>query len=104
MKRRTFTKEKKLAILKQAEEQGVTATLEEHGIYPATYYSWKRKYQQMGRQGFEHGMTPKHLKRIRELEKENKHLKELLIKRELEGKLKGDLLEKKFALERKKRL
>ena len=104
MKRRTFTKEKKLSILKQADEQGVTSTLEEHGIYPATYYSWKRKYQQMGRQGFEHGMTPKHLKRIRELEKESKNLKELLIKRELEGKLKGDLLEKKFALERKKRL
>ena len=39
MEKRTFTKEKKLEILKEATAHGVTATLEKHGIYPATYYS-----------------------------------------------------------------
>jgi len=34
MSKRTFTKEQKLAILKEAGEQGVTVTLEKHGIYP----------------------------------------------------------------------
>jgi len=40
-------------------------------------------------------MTPQHLKRIRELEKENSSLKQLLAEKELENKLKGELLKKK---------
>jgi putative transposase len=104
MMKRTFTKEEKLLIIKEASEQGVTPTLEKHGVYPASYYSWKQKYEQMGEEGFHHGMTPKHLKRIRELEKENNNLKQLLAEKELENKLKGDLLKKKWALEKKKRL
>lgn len=104
MMKRTFTKEEKLQIIKEASEQGVKPTLEKHGVYPASYYSWKQKYEQMGEEGFHHGMTPKHLKRIRELEKENNNLKQLLAEKELENKLKGDLLKKKWALEKKKRL
>ena len=104
MMKRTFTKEEKLQLIKEASEQGVKPTLEKHGVYPASYYSWKQKYEQMGEEGFHHGMTPKHLKRIRELEKENGHLKQLLAEKELENKLKGDLLKKKWALEKKKRL
>jgi putative transposase len=49
-------------------------------------------------------MTPKHLKRIRELEKENLALKQLVAEKELENKLKGELLKKKQALEKKRRL
>jgi putative transposase len=104
MMKRTFTKEEKLQIIKEASEKGVTPTLERHGVYPASYYSWKNKLEQMGEEGFHHGMTPKHLKRIRELEKENINLKQLLAEKELENKLKGDLLKKKWALEKKKRL
>jgi putative transposase len=58
----------------------------------------------MGEEGFSHGMTPDQLKRIRELEKENKLLKEIVIQKELEGKLKDELLKKKLALEKKKKL
>jgi len=78
MEKRTFTKEQKLEILKEATAHGVTATLEKHGIYPATYYSWRKKFDTMGEAGFRHGMTPAQLKEIRRLEKENKTLKELL--------------------------
>lgn len=104
MKKRTFTKEEKLKIIKEASELGINPTLEKYGIYRASYYDWKKKYEEMGEEGFHHGMTPKHLKRIRVLEKENKALKQLLAEKELENKLKGDLLKKKYALEKKKRL
>jgi len=57
----------------------------------------------MGEEGFSHGMTLAQLKRIRELEKENKLLKELVVEKDLEGKLKDVLLKKKFALEKKKK-
>jgi putative transposase len=58
----------------------------------------------MGEEGFTHGMTPAQQKRIRELEKENNILKQLLAEKELENKLKGDLLKKKYALEKKRKL
>jgi putative transposase len=102
--KRKFTKEEKLQIIKEASEQGVKATLAKHGIYPASFYSWKKKLEQMGEEGFHHGMTPQHLRRILELEKENNALKQLLAKKELDNKLKGELLKKKWALEKRKRL
>lgn len=70
MNKRTFTQEEKLRIIKEASEQGVKVILEKYDLYPATYYSWKSKMEEMGEIGLQHGMTPKHLKRIRELEKE----------------------------------
>jgi len=102
MEKRSFTKEEKLRIIKEASEQGVNPTLEKYGIYRASYYTWKQKMEQMGEEGFHHGMTPQHLKRIRELEKENQTLKQLLAEKELEGKLKSELLKKKYALEKRK--
>ena len=104
MEKRKFTKEEKLNILKEASEQGVKQTLEKYSLFPASYYAWKNKMETMGEEGFSHGMTPDQLKRIRELEKENKLLKEILIQKELEGKLKGELLKKKLATEKKKKL
>ena len=104
MKNRKFTTEEKLKIIKEASEQGVKLTLEKYSVFPASYYAWKKKMETMGEEGFSHGMTPDQLKRIRELEKENKLLKEIVIQKELEGKLKDELLKKKLALERKKKL
>ena len=100
--KRKFTKEEKLQILKEVEQNGVKETLEKQGIYPATYYSWKNKYEQMGEMGFRHGMTPEHIKEIKRLEKENELLKKLLAEKELEGHLKTEMLKKKYAWARKK--
>ena len=58
MKKRKFSKEEKLQIIKEASDQGVTLTIERHGIYPATFYSWKKKFDTMGEDGFRHGITP----------------------------------------------
>jgi putative transposase len=51
----------------------------------------------MGEAGFRHGMTPEHIKEIKRLEKENEQLKLLLAEKELEGRLKDELLKKKYA-------
>jgi len=102
MKKREFTQDQKVAILKEAAEQGVTVTIAKYGLYPATYYQWKEKYESMGMEGLNHGMTPPQLKRIRDLEKENKLLKDILVQKELEGKLKDELLKKHFALEKRR--
>ena len=96
MKKRTFSKEAKLQILEEAKKQGVQPTLDKHGIYPATYYNWKKKYESMGEAGFRHGMTPEHLKEIKRLEKENELLKKLLAEKEIEAHLKDEMLKKKY--------
>ena len=96
MKKRTFSKEKKLQVLQEVEESGdVKRTLDKLGIYPATYYSWKRKYAQMGEQGFRHGMTKERLKEIRRLEKENGMLKELMAEKDLKIKMQSEIIKKK---------
>jgi putative transposase len=102
-KKRTFTQAEKLKILREAGENGVKPTLEKHGIYPVTFYGWRKKFQEMGEEGLRHGATPAQIKRIRELEKENQKLKEIVAEKELEGRLKDELLKKKWALEKKKR-
>lgn len=54
MKRKKYSTEQKLAILAEVKEKGLNITLEKHGIYPATYYGWKKKLETMGKQGFAH--------------------------------------------------
>ncbi|MCG8475455.1 MAG: transposase [Cytophagales bacterium] len=102
MNKRTFTPEEKKAILQEARDNGVKLTLEKHGVYPATYYNWKKKYETMGDQGFSHGMTPGQLKEIRRLEKENEMLKQIIAEKELEAKMKDELLKKKYPLRKEK--
>jgi len=96
------TKEEKLQIIKEANEKGITTTLEKYGIYPATYYSWKKKFDEMGVDGFRHGMTPDQLKEIKRLQKENQQLKELLAEKELESRLKDELIKKKYAIQKRR--
>lgn len=98
--KRTFKKSEKLAILKEASEQGVKITIEKHGIYPATYYSWRKKFKEMGEIGLAHGMNQDHFKRIRELEKENQQLKELVAEKELVVRMHEEI-KKRWALEKK---
>jgi putative transposase len=102
MEKRKFSKEEKLQIIKEASDQGVTLTLEKHGVYPATFYSWKKKFDKMGEDGFRHGITPAQIKEIKRLEKENELLKKLLAEKEMEGRLKDELIKKKYAWARKR--
>lgn len=96
------TKDEKLKIIKEAGLHGVRETLDKYGVYPATYYSWKRKFEEMGEEGFAHGMTKERLAKIKELEQEVDLLKQLLAEKELESKLKDELLKKKYPKVRKK--
>ncbi len=47
-KKRNWSKEEKLALLKEVDQEGLQLTLRKHGIYPSTYYSWRKKYQELG--------------------------------------------------------
>lgn len=82
-KKRKFTTQDKLSIVKEAASKGVKETLAKYDVYPATYYAWKKKFEEMGEEGFQHGMTSKKLRQLKALEKENQQLKEVVAEKEL---------------------
>ena len=67
MKKKRFSEEQIIAVLKEAEAGAKVAELcRKHGISDATFYNWKAKYA---------GMSVAELRRLRELEAENATLR-----------------------------
>lgn len=83
MKKRRFTKKEKLKVLQEASSQGIQVTLDKYGIYPSTYYSWKRKLEEEGAENFGKKVTNARSKELKRLEDENRKLKELVAEKEL---------------------
>jgi len=96
--KRTWSIEEKVSLMKKIEKEGVTEGCRKHGIYPSTYYSWKKKFEEKGADGLIPKYGRKSKKEHKKLEKENALLKKLLAERDLELALKSELLKKKIAL------
>jgi putative transposase len=90
------SKEEKIKILQESKKNGVKVTLEKYSLYPATFYYWKKKYESDGEQGLSHGFSKEKEKRFKDLEKENLTLRAIIADKELESKLKDELLKKKY--------
>ena len=76
MKRKRYTEEQIISILKEHEAGATVPDLvRRHGVVENTIYRWKSKYG---------GMEVSEAKRLRELEQENQHLKKLLAEAELD--------------------
>jgi putative transposase len=89
-----FTTQEKLKVIKEVNLKGLKPTLAKYGLFPATYYYWKRKYLASGETGLKHLKNDMKSKLIEKLEKENMQLKALLGQKELEKDLKDKLLKK----------
>lgn len=88
MKRSRFTEAQIVAILKQVEGgRTVKEVCREYGIAEGTYYNWKAKYG---------GMEAADIKRLKELEDENRRLKGMFADLSLENKALKDIIEKKL--------
>ncbi|MDG5800866.1 transposase [Marinilabiliaceae bacterium ANBcel2] len=88
MKKSRFTESQIVKILKEY-ESGIDAQTicREHGIAKSTFYNWQKKYS---------GMEASHLKRLKELEEENRKLKQMYADQSLDNVMLKDLLGKKF--------
>ena len=88
MKKSRFTENQILNILKQA-EVGVSLTdlCREHGFGQSTFYKWKAKYG---------GMDASTLRRMKELEEENRRLKQMYANLSLDHQILKDIIEKKL--------
>jgi putative transposase len=87
MKKGRFSESQIVAILKQQESgQTVAQIAREHGISEATFYTWKSKYG---------GMQVSELTRLKELEEENRRLKQMYADLSLENQAIKEVLRKK---------
>jgi putative transposase len=88
MKRKRFTDEQKLAVLRDAESgMKVQDVLRKHGISEPTYYSWKSKYG---------GMELSDIKKLKSLEEENRRLKRLVADQALDIQILKDINSKNW--------
>ena len=95
IKKRTWSKEEKLKVLSEAKKEGVQITIRKYGIYPGTYYSWKKKLIVEGEAGLSDQATRrKNRQRLEQLEDEVSLLKQLLAEKDMEIALRDDLLKK----------
>ena len=88
MRRKRFSEEQIIGVLKEQEAGAKTADLcRKHGISEATFYNWKSKFG---------GMDVSEARRLKSLEGENAKLKRLLADAMLDNAALKDLLSKKW--------
>ena len=77
-----------MAILKQNEAgTSVSDLCREHGMSSASFYKWRAKYG---------GMDASLMKRMKELEDENRLLKKMYMEEKLIAQIAKDIIEKKL--------
>lgn len=91
-----FSKEQKLRIIKECKQNGVKVTLDKYGVYPATYYNWKKSYNLFREDGLDVKGLSEAKKEIKNLELQLLHYKSMLAEEQLKGRLKDEMLKKKY--------
>jgi len=88
MKKSRYTDSQILSILKQNESgTSVPDLCREHGISSAAFYKWRSKYG---------GMDATLMKRMKELEEENRRLKKMYAEERLKCEIAKEAIEKKW--------
>ena len=88
MKKKRFTTEQIIAVLKEAEGgMPVKELCRKYGMSEATLYNWKSKYG---------GMSVSEARRLKELEEENQRLKKLVAYQALDIQMLKEITSKKW--------
>jgi putative transposase len=93
---RSWTKQQKKRIIDDVQRLGVVAGCRKHSISPSLYYYWLDRYNAQGIDGLEDTRGKSTQSQLNQLQKENRLLKEMLAEKELEARLKDELLKKKM--------
>ncbi len=88
MRRKRFTEEQIIGVLKESEAGAKPREIcRRHGISEQTFYRWRSKYG---------GMEVNEARRLKELETENRKLKQLVAELTLDKQALQGMLSKKF--------
>ena len=87
MRKSRFTEEKRVQILREAEQSPIAETARKYGVSQQALYSWKKKFG---------NMETSDVKRLKQLEAENRALKKLVAERDLEIDVMKEIARKKW--------
>ena len=88
MKASKFSDAQKAFVLRQAEDGvPVTEVCRKAGISQATFFNWKKKYG---------GMLPNEMRRLKQLEDENRRLKSIVADLSLDKEMLQDVIKRKL--------
>ena len=88
MRKSKFSPQEIAKILKEFDNgKSVEQISREHGVSSASFYKWRSKYS---------GMNSKELKRLKELEEENRKLKQMYATLALDHQMAKEIIEKKL--------
>ena len=88
MKKTRFTENQIVAILNELEAgMPVSELSRKHGVSDATIYNWRAKFS---------GMTESDLRRLKQLEEENRRLKHMYAELSIDHRILKDIVEKKL--------
>lgn len=88
MKKSRFSDSQIMAILKEAESGVKVPDLcRKHGMSDATFYTWRAKFG---------GMDASMMKRMKELEEENRRLKKMYAEERMKAEIVQEALQKKW--------
>lgn len=90
-KRRRFSPEERLSLVKEAEREGFMETCPRHNLAPTMLNRWKKKHLEQGTEGLkpvDRRVDPE----LRALEEENERMKKIIANQALELEVKSELL------------
>ena len=88
MKRSRFSEQQIAFVLRQAEEGTTIAEVcRKAGISEASFYAWRKKYG---------GLLPSEMKRLKQLDEENRRLKKLVADLSLDKEMLQDVIRRKI--------
>ena len=90
---RIFSASKKLSIINEADQFGVTATLRKHNLSPTVFRRWKDSFNEGGVANLQSYAKVKNPE-VDALEEQIRELKNIVAKRSNELELKNELLKK----------
>lgn len=97
------TPQEKEKIILDIQRLGVAVGCRKHNLAKSQYYRWLDRYSAHGIEGLEDNRAVNNQALVKRLEKEIRMLKELVAEKELESRMKDELLKKKLAQWEKKR-